>query len=62
MPEIKDTLDVLNYCWFTAVYINVPRNQKHIEYIVEGEGDWGDVVGFVMKDNKPVYVGVDYLT
>ena len=61
-PEINDPLEILDYCWFTAVYINVPKNPKHLEYIVEGEGDWGDVIGFRMKDDKPVYIGVDYLT
>lgn len=61
LPEINDTLDILNYCWFTAVYISVPKNPKHLEYVVEGEGDWGDVIGFRMKNDKPVYIGVDYL-
>ncbi len=62
LPEMDRPLDILNYCWFTAVYVSVPKNAKHLEYVVEGEGDWGDVVGFIMKDNKPVYIGVDYLT
>lgn len=62
LPEINDALDILNYCWFTAVYVSVPTDSEQLEYVVEGEGDWGDVIGFVMKDNKPVYIGVDYLS
>ena len=30
--------------------------------VVEGEGDWGHVIGFVMKDKKVIYVGTDYFT
>ncbi len=30
--------------------------------VVEGEGDWGDVIGFVVEDNKVIYVGMDYLS
>ncbi len=26
----------------------------------EGEGDWGDVVGFAVKNNNVIYVGTDY--
>lgn len=61
LPEMDKSLDILNYCWFTAVYVSVPKNAKYLEYVVEGEGDWGDVIGFKMKDDEPVYIGVDYL-
>lgn len=27
----------------------------------EGEGDWGTEVGFVIRDNKVIYAGIDYL-
>lgn len=30
-------------------------------YVVEGEGDWGEVIGFVVKNDKVIYVGIDYL-
>ena len=29
--------------------------------ILEGEGDWGEVIGIVWKDNKIIYIGTDYL-
>ncbi len=43
-------LDILNYCWFTILYVNMLRKE-----------DWGEVIGFVVKNNKVVYVGIDYL-
>lgn len=60
MPELDNIRDILNCCWFTAVYVNIPENEDKISYIVEGEGDWGEVVGFIIKDGKLAYTGVDY--
>ncbi|MBQ9519317.1 MAG: hypothetical protein IJR59_05430 [Firmicutes bacterium] len=60
LPEISDPADILQYCWFTALYVSVPEDENQISYIVEGEGDWGEVIGFVIKNGLPVYVGADY--
>lgn len=38
------------------------NEEDEIAYVVEGEGDWGDVIGFVVKDNKVIYVGTDYFS
>lgn len=37
------------------------NDDDEIAYAVEGEGDWGTEVGFVIRDNKVIYAGVDYL-
>lgn len=61
LPALDNALDILNYCWFTALYVNMLSKEDEIAYVVEGEGDWGEVIGFVVKNNKVVYVGIDYL-
>ena len=55
-----NALDILNYCWFTTLYVNMLSENDEIAYVVEGEGDWGDVVGFAVKNHKVIYVGADY--
>lgn len=60
LPELEDTLDILKSCWFTGLYVNMLSKEDEIAYVVEGEGDWGEVIGFVMENNKVIYVGVDY--
>ena len=37
------------------------NDDDEIAYTVEGEGDWGTEVGFVIRDNKVVYAGINYL-
>lgn len=60
LPKISDVREILNYCWFEALYVDM-MNDDEIAYAVEGEGDGGTEVGFVIRDNKVVYAGVDYL-
>ncbi len=60
LPALENALDVLNYCWFTTLYVNMLSQEDEISYVVEGEGDWGDTIGFVVNDKKVVYVGTDY--
>lgn len=60
LPAIGNELDILNYCWFTTLYVNMLSNEDEIAYVVEGEGDWGDVVGFVVSNRNVIYVGTDY--
>lgn len=60
LPTPENALDILNYCWFTILYVNMLSMEDEISYVVEGEGEWGDVIGFVMHNNKVIYVGTDY--
>lgn len=61
LPAPDDPLDILNYCWFTTLYVNMLSREDDIAYVVEGEGEWGEAIGFVIENNEVVYVGVDYL-
>ena len=60
LPAIENALDILNYCWFTTLYVNMLSQEDEIAYVVEGEADWGNVIGFVVNSNKVIYVGTDY--
>lgn len=60
-PAPEHALDILDSCWFTALYVNMLHKEDEIAYVVEGEGEWGEVIGFAVKNNKVIYVGVDYL-
>ena len=60
LPAIDNDLDILNYCWFTALYVNMLSREDEIAYVIEGEGDWGDVIGFAVNNNEIVYVGTEY--
>lgn len=60
LPGPDNAPDILNYCWFTGLYVNMLSKEDEIAYVVEGEGDWGDVIGFAVKGSEVVYVGTDY--
>ena len=60
LPALDEPQDILKYCWFTTVYVNAPKDGGAVSYIVEGEGDWGESVGFVIENDKLTYVGADY--
>lgn len=60
LPEMENPLDILNYCWFTMLYVNMLSKEDETAYVVEGEGEWGEGFGFVMENDKVVYVGVNY--
>lgn len=60
LPALDNAPDILNYCWFTSLYVNMLGKEDEIAYVVEGEGDWGEVIGFAVKNNKVIYVGADY--
>ena len=34
--------------------------EDELAYVVEGEGDWGEVIGFAVKNDEIIYVGTDY--
>jgi len=61
LPAPDHAPDILNYCWFTALYVNMLREEDEIAYVVDGEWEWGDVIGFAVKNNEVIYVGPDYL-
>lgn len=60
LPALDNPLDILNYCWFTMLYVNMLSKEDKIAYVVEGEGEWGEGFGFVMENDKLIYVGVDF--
>ena len=61
LPVLDNALDILNYCWFTALYVNMLSKEDETAYVIEGEGEWGEVIGFAVKNNQVIYVGIDYL-
>ena len=61
LPTLDDVLDILNYCWFVALYVDMGSKDDEIAYAVEGEGDWGENIGFVINNGSVIYVGADYL-
>lgn len=61
LPALDNILDILNYCWFVALYVDMGSKDDEVAYAVEGEGDWGENIGFVINDGHVVYVGADYL-
>ena len=60
LPTSDNVPDILKSCWFTALYVNMLSKEDEIAYVVEGEGDWGEVIGFAIENNKVIYVGADY--
>lgn len=60
LPTPDNARDILNYCWFVTLYVNMLSPEDEIAYVVEGEGDWGDAIGFAVQNNEVIYVGADY--
>lgn len=60
-PALETLQDILKYCWFMALYVDMASPEDEIAYIVEGEGDWGEAVGFAVQGDRVIYVGADYL-
>lgn len=58
---LSDPQDILRYCWFAALYMDMAGPEDEVGYVVEGEGDWGEPVGFAVKGDRVTYVGPDYL-
>ncbi|MCI8553413.1 MAG: hypothetical protein HFJ80_00505 [Clostridiales bacterium] len=61
LPALDSPLDILNYCWFMILYVDMGSKEDEIAYAVEGEGEWGENIGFVINNDSVVYVGTDYL-
>lgn len=62
LPSLGNPAEILNYCWFVALYVDMESIDGEIAYAVEGEGEWGENIGFVINNNRVVYVGTDYLS
>lgn len=61
LPTLDSSSDILNYCWFVALYVDTESEDDEIAYAVEGEGEWGENIGFYISNDSVVYVGSDYL-
>ena len=61
LPTLDNPLDILNYCWFGVLYVDMKSKDDEIAYAIEGEGEWGQNIGFYISNDRVVYVGVDYL-
>ena len=57
LSEFKNVRGILEYYWFTALAV---ISDNRVYYLIEGEGDWDEPVGFVIKNDNLVYIGVDY--
>ena len=57
LPALDNSLDILNYCWFTTLYTCAKTDDNDVAYIVEGEGEWGNLIGFAIKNNAIIHVG-----
>ena len=60
LSQLDDFRGILNCCWFTTLYVNMLSEEDETDYVLEGEGDWGDVIGIVVNNGKLIYVGNDY--
>ena len=61
LPALSSPLDILKYCWFMTLYVDMGSKDDKVAYAVEGEGEWGENIGFVINDDSVIYVGTDYL-
>lgn len=61
LPALDSPLDIFNYCWFEALYVDMGSKDDETAYAVEGEGEWGENIGFVISNGNVLYVGTDYL-
>ena len=61
LPALDDPLDILDYWWFGALYVDMENKEDKVGYVVEGEGEWDGLSGFVINDGHVVYAGSDFL-
>ena len=62
LPQSENAKDILKYCWFhTLLDVEPERRAGKTAYVVEGEGEWGEAVCFVIENDTAVYIGADYL-
>ncbi|MGN1411720.1 MAG: DUF6985 domain-containing protein [Oscillospiraceae bacterium] len=58
LPVIDTPKDILKYCWFTTMFIDVPQTDE-LAYYILGEGDWEECICFTIKGDRVLYVGRD---
>ncbi|MBR1553844.1 MAG: hypothetical protein IJ644_00450 [Oscillospiraceae bacterium] len=58
-PAFGKPTEILNYCGFGSLEIGYPKHG--ISYVIQGEGDWGEMIGFVVTEDTVTYVGKNYL-
>ena len=61
LPELQKNTDILNYCFFKTMIVSIPGDDSKASYIMQGQGDWGEMIGFVVTENTVTYVGKNYL-
>lgn len=60
LPARECPLDILNDCWFAALYADRADKEDEIAYVVEGEWIWGKEIGFVIRNDEVIYAGADF--
>lgn len=58
LPQLDTPLDVLNHCWFVTMLVEVPQGEE-VAYVINGEGDWGEIITFVIRGDRLLYLGRD---
>ncbi len=58
LPKLESPRDILKYCWFTTLYV-IANDSDEISYAAAGEGDWGEEIGFLIRNDSVAYVGTD---
>lgn len=57
--ELENVRDILKYCRFYFLY-TFDFEGDEISYIVDGVGEWGEDIAFVVRVNKVLYVGNNF--
>ncbi len=60
LPHIDNPREIMKYCWFYSLYVNMKDKDDVVSYAVSGEGDWGEEVGFFVRNDTVEYVGTDF--
>ncbi len=55
--ELENIRDILKYCRFYFLYTFFDCESDEIAYTVDGVGEWGEDIAFVVRGNKVLYVG-----
>ena len=59
--ELSNELHTVPQVTSIISYVDMAGAEDEVGYVVEGEGDWGEPVGFAVKGDRVTYVGPDYL-
>lgn len=58
LPKLESIRDILNYCRF--IDFSAYSEYEGLTYLVAGDGDWGQNIGFIVENGKVSYVGSEY--